>query len=367
MATSDSRRSACAPSVLGPLVTAFVVEARRASPVPPHRPPGCRRTSSRALPAATPCNSARDAMMPPSGKPTRDALGEQDDIGRDAEGLGRERAARASHAALHLVEHEERADVGRTGRAPLATNRPAERRSRPRRAPARRSTAPTDVVQHASSRLERAVDVVDASWQYGACIDAGQQRLVALAVRRLRGRQRRRRQRSPVERTVEGDHAGPAGDLARQLQRTVDRLGPRVAEEHLRLLEERTQARRAARRARSGARDGSRPTCAAASVPAPRWRRRHAGGSGRCSSPRCPRRDRGSGDRPRRSATTLRHGARRCRSTREARARPRRRSERATQRWRRRRRCSTAVMIRPADGCRSAPSAAGRSDRRRPS
>jgi hypothetical protein len=44
-----------------------------------------------------------------------------------------------------------------------------------------------------------------------------------------------------VERPPERHHRGPAGDLAGQLERPVHGLGPRVAEEDLRLVEERAQ------------------------------------------------------------------------------------------------------------------------------
>ena len=44
---------------------------------------------------------------PRQRQPGGDALGEQQHVGRDAEGLGRERAAGATEAALHLVEHQQ--------------------------------------------------------------------------------------------------------------------------------------------------------------------------------------------------------------------------------------------------------------------
>ena len=94
--------------------------------------------------------------------------------------------------------------------------------------------------------------------------DATEQRLVAVAVLALGGGERGGAQRAAVEAAAEGDDAGPAGDLPGQLDGAVDRLGAGVAEEHLRVVEERGRARRAARPARCCARGGRRPTCASA-------------------------------------------------------------------------------------------------------
>ena len=66
-----------------------------------------------------------------------------------------------------------------------------------------------------------------------------QQRLVAVAVARLRGGERGAADRAPVKASPERDHAGTAGRPPGQLERPVHRLGAAVAEEDLRLDEER--------------------------------------------------------------------------------------------------------------------------------
>src|SRR5262249_32841811 len=62
------------------------------------------------------------------------------------------------------------------------------------------------------------------------------ERAEGLALGRLPGR-RQRAHRSPVERAVERDDAGPAGRLAGVFERRLDRLGAGVAEERLRAAE----------------------------------------------------------------------------------------------------------------------------------
>ena len=173
-----------------------------------------------------------------------DAFGEQDHVGRDAERLRRERPAGAPHPALDLVEDEEYAVV--VAPLPQATQ-PLDRRH--------------DVAAFAQHRLDdhrghvrtgslaRQDDVelaqrpVSSTRAPGVWRDAnaGQQRVVPLSIDRLRRRQRRAADGPPVEAAPEADDARPPGDAAGQLDRAVDCLGPRVAEEHLRLVEERRQ------------------------------------------------------------------------------------------------------------------------------
>ena len=75
----------------------------------------------------------------------------------------------------------------------------------------------------------------------GGVVHAGQEGLVALAVLALGRGEGRGRQGAAVEGSPEGDHPGLARHLPGQLEGAVHRLGARVAEEHLRVGEERAQ------------------------------------------------------------------------------------------------------------------------------
>ena len=50
---------------------------------------------------------SRRAIIAPSGMPEAIPLASSEDVGDDAEVLGGEHLARAAHAGLHLVEHQQ--------------------------------------------------------------------------------------------------------------------------------------------------------------------------------------------------------------------------------------------------------------------
>jgi hypothetical protein len=179
-----------------------------------------------------------------------DALGEQQHVRADAVGLGRERAPGAADPALHLVEHQEDAvriaalaQAGQPGPrrghvAALAQHRLHHHGAHV----GRRRLQGQDQVELGQGGLHRGVGAgVLVGHAVGGVVDARQQRLVALAVAALGRGQRGGGQGAAVERPAEGDDPRPAGELAGQLEGAVHRLGARVAEEDLRLVEERAQ------------------------------------------------------------------------------------------------------------------------------
>ena len=148
----------------------------------------------------------------------RDALGEQDHVGGDAEGLGRERVAGAAHAALHLVEDQHDAVLVAAAAQPLE---PRDRRHDVAAlAEHRLDDHGADVAvrqlqgQHRVELGQRGPDRLrlarvltgDAVVHDG---DAAEQRLVALAVLPLRGGEGGGRHRPAVEGPAEGDDARP--------------------------------------------------------------------------------------------------------------------------------------------------------------
>ncbi len=222
-------------------------------------------------------------------QPVREALGERDRVRPDAVGLPREERAAAADAGLHLVEDQQRAV--RVGE--LACLR--ERLGRERMDAA--------LALHRLEQDRRGVRA-DVLGERRRCREAraGDERLERSALRRLPGH-RQRAERAPVERAFERHDLGAPGRLARPLERSLDRLGARVAEERLRAAEAiREPGGELAASARS-----SRGSRRARAGRAARVRRRAArGGGGRGRRRRCRRRDRGSASRPRRRATSRR-------------------------------------------------------------
>ena len=225
------------------------------------------------------------------------------------------------------------------------------------RSPARKPSGRHDVAALALDRLdqdrgdfrrrhaalEQHADVVE---HRRALVGAGEQRPVRIRVRHVGDARHRREEalllrvlargegerahRAAVEAAEETDEARAAGDVARQLDRGLDRLGARLAQEAHRFPAlHRRDAAPGVRPGRSSARASSRWRCAGTgrrrpSPPAP-----PADGHDRCCTRRCRRRSRGSGCRRRprpacrvratsrtgsRAGTTARSPARRARS-----------------------------------------------------
>ena len=152
----------------------------------------------------------------------REAVGktlrERDRVGFHAELLPREEAAGAADAGLHLVEDQQRAVLVRKSAClceELRRERVDAALALHRLEQDRRCARPDVLKPEARARDER------------------------LERRTLRGlpRDRKGTERAPVERAVERDDLGAARRLARPLERGLDRLRTRVAEERARAAE----------------------------------------------------------------------------------------------------------------------------------
>ena len=158
----------------------------------------------------------------------REPLRERDCMRLDAESLPREERAGAPDAGLHLVEDQQRAVlVGERARfrEGLGRERMHAALALHRLEQDRRGLRP-DVLGERLRRREH---------------DAGDERLERGALRRLAG-DGQRAERAAVERALERDELASPGRLAGPLERRLDRLGARVAEERVRAAEARPRA-----------------------------------------------------------------------------------------------------------------------------
>ena len=208
----------------------------RAWPARRRRRPGCRRTSSRACPAAQSMTSAL-AMMPASGSPLARPLPTHMMSGStpscsqahivpvrptpDCTSSTTSRMPCSSHSRRRSASHP----AGGHDVAALALDRLDEDRG--------------DVARVGQLREQHLLDVRGAGQRVG---------VVRIGVRRVEGagrddaepgplaglarRQRQAAERAAVERPEEGDHVRPAGVVAGELERGLDRLGAGVGEEH---------------------------------------------------------------------------------------------------------------------------------------
>src|SRR5436309_2687433 len=151
----------------------------------------------------------------------REGLREGQEVGLDAPPLDREEAARAAHPRLHLVEDEEGprrvADLPRRGE--VLGGRDVD------------AALPLDRLEDhrrgvAVDRLPERVDVVVRDVDEPG--DEGLERLPEVPP----PRRAERAHRAAVEPAHRGDDLRPARGRAGELQRRLDRLGPRVAQEH---------------------------------------------------------------------------------------------------------------------------------------
>ena len=181
-------------------------------------PPNVARVITRLERAGGPVGDEQAADRQAVGQ----SLRERDRIGADAELLEREERARAADARLHLVEHEQRPGLVRE-LARCGDERCVE----------------GDDAALAEDRLEQDAAGVfaDGGGERAGVVrrgelDRGQERLERRALRGLPG-DRERSGRAAVERAFERNDARLAGRLACVLERGLDRLGARVAEERL--------------------------------------------------------------------------------------------------------------------------------------
>ena len=158
----------------------------------------------------------------PDGQSVGETLRERDEVRAHAQLLEREERARPPDPGLHLVEAEERRELcGRCDELAVERHDAALAEDR----------LEEDQAHLVVDGRDQRVDVVRRNEA-----DAGYERGERLALRRL-PRHRQRAERPPVEPTFERHDAGLARRLARVLDRRLDRLGARVAEEGLRTSE----------------------------------------------------------------------------------------------------------------------------------
>jgi hypothetical protein len=183
------------------------------------------------------------------------ALRQRHDVRRHAPVLAREHAPAAADAGLHFVEDQQDAvlvaqraqarqeAIGRHHVAALALDRFHQDRGdiRCRHAAFEQHA---DVVEH-----RRALVVAGEQGAIGIGVrhvrHAGHRRGEALLLRVLAGGERQRPHRASVESAEEADEARAPGDIARQLDRRLDRLGAGLAQEAHRRLAHGCDARQA--------------------------------------------------------------------------------------------------------------------------
>ncbi len=199
--------------------------------------------------------AARPALheaLPRDDHPDRqaraEALGERRDVGRHAPMLAGEHAAGAADTRLDLVrDHQDAVAVAQRAQprqearrrddvAALALDRLDEHRRHLARRHGAREQDVLDVVEHRAplvlAREKRAIGVGVRHER-----DARHRREKALLLRVLARGERERAHRAPVEAAEEPDEARPPRDVARELERGLDTLRPRLAEEaHRRLV-----------------------------------------------------------------------------------------------------------------------------------
>ena len=207
----------------GPVERPSAPRARRAWPARRRSATGLPPKVEPWAPVGQRSISARRRTMPPSGRPEAMPLANSTTSGR---------TPKASAANGRPVRPTPHCTSSNTSRMPCASHRsrrpgqPGPRRrarSRPRPAPARRSwrrrwSGGACSVEQLVELGQRGRAAASSAWraragtQYGRVVDAGQQRLVALAVLALGRGERVAPIVRPWNAAPEGDDPGPAGD-----------------------------------------------------------------------------------------------------------------------------------------------------------